>query len=125
MMPAKTIRIVLGSVALGLWTVYAIWGLIRIGEVGNILIGWVVLAAPVILYMFVVRRQLSSVFAGLVLIGTRVWILAVLETSTSSTAGLVLIPALFIDALAVGSGVIADQLVILLERSRSTGKSAK
>lgn len=110
---AKIVRLAFATAALGPWTAWTLWSLVRIEfiEILNPVIGWAVIASPVLIYVLVLRRTVTSAVAGLPLIGTRVWIISVLETSTSSTAALVVIPALFSDALAIGLGVIAEQLL--------------
>jgi hypothetical protein len=123
------IRAGFAVVALGIWTVFEVWALARSGffeiremaagffeigyaavEIGDVAVGWAIIAGPVVAYVFLLRRTVTSILAGPVLIATRIWIVYVLETSTSSTAGLVIIPALFLDACALGIGVIAEQL---------------
>lgn len=112
---AKRLRLGFTAVALGFWTAWILWSLIRIEfiEILNPLTGWAVVALPVPIYALVMRKALTSVLVGLELIGTRVWIIWVLETSTSSTASLVAIPALSLDILTLGIAVIAEQLLLL------------
>lgn len=117
---ARKIRLTLSAVGLGLWAAYELWLLFQIKfvELGNALVGFLILAAPFLLYIVAVRRLAGSLVVGPILLATRVWIAYVLETSTSSTASLVVIPALFIDLVAIGGAVVAEQLRILFSERK-------
>jgi len=110
MTDGKTIRIVLGSLALILLAAFELWALLQIRFAGLdvAMVGFLIQSVPVAIYFFSLESRLGSVVVGLVLIATRVWFITFLLTSDSSTAGIIMFPVLLIDLVAIGIAAIAE-----------------